>query len=237
MARDPGKTQRLTLSMSADEVAAFLRDEPDFLLRYPEVVEHLLPPPHDKGQGIVDFQYFLINRLRDEVRRVREEQRDMIATTRANLNSQARIHAAALFLMDAESFEHLIQTITTDLAILLDLDVVCLIVESTGPALHGVLSSGIRVAEPGTVNHWLGRRDALLSADVLGDPALYGAGAGLVRSEALIRLHVSSAAPDGLLAFGSRDPDMFHPGQGTEQIGFLAQVVGRCIRSWLDLPA
>jgi len=77
----------------------------------------------------------------------------------------------------------------------------------------------------------------VLAADTPGDPELFGPGAGLVRSQALIRLQISSETPEGLLAFGSREPDMFHQGQGTELVCFLARVVERCIRSWLDLPA
>ena len=45
---------------------------------------------------------------------------------------------------------------------------------------------------------------------------MFGGGAGLVRSDALIRLKISAAAPPGLLAFGTRHPGYFNPGQGTE---------------------
>ena len=77
----------------------------------------------------------------------------------------------------------------------------------------------------------------LLEGTVTGDEALFGAGAGLVRSQALVRLNVSTGAPPCLLALGSREPDMFHSGMRTELISFLARVLERCIRSWLDLPA
>ncbi len=70
-----------------------------------------------------------------------------------------------------------------------------------------------------------------------GDPAIYGPGAGLIQSEALLRLMISSRTPAGLVAFGSRDPDLFHDGQGTELIAFLGSVIERLLRSWLDLPA
>ena len=89
----------------------------------------------------------------------------------------------------------------------------------------------------GSIDAWLGRREVVLAGNVYGDSSIFGAAAGLVRSEALIRLHISGDAPPGMLAFGSREPDMFHQGQGTELIGFLARVVERCIRNWLDLPA
>ena len=236
MAREPGKTQGLPASLTAEEVCAYLREHPDFLVQNAEVVDHLTPPAVDRGRGVVDLQAFMVERLRGEIRTLKDQQRELITTTRANMNSQNRIHAAVLFLLDAQNFEQLIQTIATDLAVLLDLDVACLVVESNGLDIPHVHRSGVRVVEPGTIDHWLGKRDVVLNSDIQGDPEIFGPGAGLVRSEALIRLQVSSETPEGLLAFGSREPDTFHQGQGTELVCFLARVVERCIRSWLELP-
>jgi hypothetical protein len=94
------------------------------------------------------------------------------------------------------------------------------------------------VLEVGSVDELLGpNHDVLLRSDVVGDPALFGAAAaGLVRSDALVRLRVSSTAPVGLLALGARKPGVFHPGQGTELLTFLVQVIELSIRAWLDLP-
>jgi len=168
---------------------------------------------------------------------MREQQRELIEASRTNLNGQGRIHAAALLLLDAESFEQLIQTITTDLAVLLDLDVACLIIESGDRDLPGTEAAGVRVVKAGSIDAWLGRREVVLDGNVYGDSSIFGGAAGLVRSEALIRLHISGDAPPGMLAFGSREPALFQQGHGTELISFLARVVERCIRSWLDLPA
>jgi len=71
---------------------------------------------------------------------------------------------------------------------------------------------------------------------VAGDAMVFGAAAGLVRSDTMLRLTISPAAPLGLLAFGTRHPGYFNPGQGTELLGFLARVLEHCIREWLDLP-
>lgn len=237
MSRETGRTNRLTDSPTAEEVAAYLRNNPDFLVKHADLLHHLTPPSVDRGHGVVDLQAFMVERLRGEVGRLKEEQRELIGTSRANLNSQNRIHAAVLFLLDAQSFEQLIQTVTTDLAVLLDLDVACLVIESNGTDMPHVHKSGVRVVEPGAVRRWIGRREVVLNSDTRGSEAIYGPAAGLVRSEALIRLQISSETPDGLLAFGSREPDMFHSGQGTELVVFLARVVERVIRGWLDLPA
>ncbi|EWY37321.1 hypothetical protein N825_11595 [Skermanella stibiiresistens SB22] len=237
MARETGHSQRTMDALTAEDVAAYLREHPDFLTQNADVVRHLTPPALERGNGVVDFQYFMVERLRGEVGRLKDQQRELITTTRANINNQNRIHAAVLFLLDARTFEQLIQTITTDLAVLLDLDTAGLVVEANAEDRPHVHASGVRVVEPGTVDGWLGKRDVMLYSDTRGDPAIFGSAAGLVRSQALIRIQVSEDTPAGLLAFGSRDPDMFHSGQGTELVCFLARVIERSIRAWLELPA
>jgi hypothetical protein len=218
------------------DIAAWLVAHPDFLNQHPEVLARLNPPPSTRPDGVVDLQSFMVERLRAEVERLKGQQRAIISASRANHNSQNRVHAAVLFLLDAEDFEHLIQTITTDLAVLLDLDVVSLLIESNGHDIPQALTSGIRVVDEGFVAHLMGGRDIVLAGDVKGDEALFGSAAGLVRSHALARLNVSSETPPCLLALGSREPDMFHDGMRTELMSFMARVMERCIRAWLDLP-
>src|SRR3954464_12498025 len=120
------KPSRPQEDLIAEDVAHFLRDHPDFLARNPDLLRLLTAPQLDRGAGVVDLQYHLLEKLRTQLGGMHDQQRELIATTRANLNNQNRVHAAVLFLLDAKSFEHLIQTITTDLAVLLDLDVACL---------------------------------------------------------------------------------------------------------------
>ena len=223
--------------LTAEEVAQYLADHPEFLNAHPEILAKLTTPPTTRPDGVIDLQAHMMGRLRDESDSLRDEQRALISASRANQNTQNRVHAAILFLLDAESFEHLIQTINTDLSVLLDLDVARLLVESDGRPLPHAEQTGVRVVAEGFSDHYLENRDVRLQGDITGDEALFGAGAGLVRSQALVRLNVSTGAPPCLLALGSREPDMFHAGMRTELISFLARVLERCIRSWLNLPA
>ena len=55
----------------------------------------------------------------------------MVANSRDNLSTQDRIHKAVLALLEAETFEHLIEIVTTDLAVLLSVDVAALCVEAS----------------------------------------------------------------------------------------------------------
>ena len=78
-------------------------------------------------------------------------------------------------------------------------------------------------------------RAILLEGNLDNEEAIWGPAAGLVHSHGLVRLNVSGDSPAAVLALGSREPDMFNSGMRTELMNFLARVVERCIRSWLDV--
>jgi uncharacterized protein len=226
---EPGK-------LGAAEVAAYLRKHPDFLNEHPDLIAALTPPAMQRGEDVIDMQHFMLQRLRGEVKQMRVQQRALLLTSRSNLASQNRIHSAVLAIIGAKSFEQLIQIVTTDLAVMLDVDVVTIGVESAAAAQPRLPLPGIQILKRGTVAGLLGEtRDVLLRADTPGDPALFGSGAGLVRSQAVLRLEVSAQAPVGLLCIGTRRPERFHPGQGSELLSFLARALESTIAAWLNL--
>jgi uncharacterized protein YigA (DUF484 family) len=98
-------------------------------------------------------------------------------------------------------------------------------------------TQGIYVLKEGTIEALLGaERDALLLADAPGEATLFGGAAGLVRSQALLRLGFGRGSPSGLLCMGTRQPGRFHPGLSTELLSFLARVLGITISQWLNPP-
>lgn len=236
MAHDPEKRTLAPRPPSGEEVAAYLRSHPDFLARRPELLTGLELPSAERADGAIDLQRYLLERLRGEVERLRSEQAALIGASRDNLSGQSRIHRAVLALLDAPSFEHFIQAVTGDLAPILAIDVVTLSVESADAGPRDGAPAGIRLLPSGTVDAFIGaRRSILLVADEPGDRRIFGGGFGQVRSSALLRITPGGTAPVGLLALGSRHPDTFHPGQGTELLAFLARVLESSIRAWLNL--
>jgi uncharacterized protein YigA (DUF484 family) len=234
--------QAKTPGPSADDVAAYLRRHPDFLINHPELLSILTPPKLERGDRVVDMQHFMVQRQRGEIAQLKSQHKSLIAVSRANLATQARVHGAVIAILAAASFEHLIQIVTTDLATLLDADVVTLAVERQGAGQGGPRTrlphQGVQILEAGVVNEVLGpERDVVLQTDTTGDPRLFGDGAGLVRSAAFARLPVSPKAPAGMLCIGTRKPGKFQAGQGTELLSFLARALGITIAAWLDLPA
>ncbi len=237
MTRDSSETNQ-TPEPTAEQVVAYLRAHPDFLSRHPQAIDLLQLPSRDMGEGVVDFQSAMIQRLRLDVDGHSSRHRELLDTSRANLSIQTRIHECVLAELDARSFEQLIQIISTDFAVLLDLDIVTLCIEAEAGNIEAEYTQGLWVLAPGSVDAVLGADEfMILRADIEGDEAIFGGGASLVRSEALVRLEISTATPPALLAFGSRDADKFHPNQSTELLGFLAAATESVIRGWLTLPA
>lgn len=239
---DPAATDHTTSKKagtalpSAAQVIAYLRRHPDFLLRHPELLDLQEAPARHRGATVVDLQQAMVEKLRRDVARLRADQDEIIANSRDNLNTQERIHIAVLGLLEAESFEQFIEIVTGDLVLMLDVDVVNLCIEMTDLSLGRTVVDGVQILERGAVDRLMGKNDVLLRDDVDGDPEIFGGCADLVRSDALLRLRISGAAPHGLVAFGTRHPGYFHPGQATELLTFLGKVIEFGIRTWLDLP-
>lgn len=227
--------------LTAKQVTAYLRSHPDFLRRHPGLLATIeaplraFPDADPDGGAVVDLQHAMIGRLRTELARHVKQHSELIDAGRTNQHSQARIHATVLRLLSARSLDHLLELMSTDLVGLLDIDTVALCLEtgSVAPAR----SHGIRILPNGTIAKVIGgERGVTLRDNVSGDRRIFGETAGLVRSDALLRLVVREKAPPALLALGSREPRRFHPGQGTELLAFLANVMEHSICTWLDLP-
>ena len=224
--------------ITKDDLLAFLKDNPNFLQENPDVVEALIPPKKRPVRGQpADFQAYMIDRLKTDKEEAQQTTREIVENSRANMNNQQRIHEAVLRMLEATNFADFIHSITMDLASILDVDIAVLVVEADGDAIPHVQTTGIRAVPEGTVDKWMGEKTAMLEDNISGIEAIYGGGATLVKSQILLRVDISMNTPPAILAFGSREADMFSEGQATDQILFLARVIERCFRSWLNLPA
>ena len=235
-AQAPAQTNTQTdtpTDLDAQTIMAWLAQNPDFLSQHPEACTLLHPPAIQKGRKIADFQSYMIDRLRDEKQMAIQNTQAIVETSRANMNNQQRIHTAVLRLLDAQSLEECIHTITMDFATILNVDIVCLIVEAQGHNIPHIHNTGVRIVPDGTIHRWMGGKNALLQSNISGIEAIFGSGATLVASQALLQLHIAKNAPPALLAFGSRNPYGFEDTQGTDQALFLAGTTERCLRLWI----
>lgn len=215
---------------SAQQVAAFLRANPDFLRDHPEVAAEVLPA-RDLGDGIADLQSHTLRALRSELDTMRSGAEELIHNARNNMSIQTRTHDAVLAVLAADSFEVFVRTVSDDLPPMLQVDLAMLCFE---PGLPKGAAVYVQELHAGAVDRLLGAGNATrLRASVGEEPALYGSGDGLVASDALVRLPLGDDLPPALLALGCRHPGTFHNGQATELLVFLAGVIAHTVRRWL----
>lgn len=233
----PKKTETQPTTLTDKEVIAFLKENPDFLKNNPALLDILSPPSAANGKGVADFQKYMIERLKADKDDFVANTREIIETARSNMNNQYRIHKAVLRLLEASTFEDFIHCITLDFSSLLDVDISVLVIETPDAKVPHIHENGIRMVPKGTLDQWMAGKSILLQDNISGIEAIYGGGAALIGSQILLRVDISMNTPPAILAFGSRDPTMFHEGQATDQILFLARVIERCFRTWLSLPS
>jgi uncharacterized protein YigA (DUF484 family) len=232
----PAKAGHAETEPTEAQVAAYLRRHGDFLLRHPDLVTSLSPPSRwTEAGGIVDMQAFMIDRLKEEVHRIKGAAEDLILTSRSNMSTQNRTHQAVLVLLSADTLEQLAQAVADDLPPILDVDVATLCFEQGFQPRPALEVPGVQPIPQGSVDVLMGGKDrnCALNEEMPGDPALFGGGAGLVASSALVRVTPGDGLPEGLVALGSRHGCTFHAGQGTELIAFLARVVEISVRRFL----
>ncbi len=232
----PQRSDPAAGALSTEQVSAYLLEHPEFFTEHPDLLMMLAPPARWSGDSVVDLQKFMVDTLREELDGLRNCTQEVIETSRANMTNQTRTHAAVLALLTASDLERFVRIVHDDLTLLLDVDAAALAFEPG--SLRGADGLDVQRLAETDVDRWIGRgQEVVLIDDISDDGAVFGAAAGLVRSAALVRLRPGETAPEGMLALGSRHQGMFHPGQGTELLRFLARVVERCLERLLAAGA
>jgi uncharacterized protein YigA (DUF484 family) len=215
--------------ISTKMVKEYLTEHPDFIQKNPELLSLLMPPVIEGAENVVDFQAFMLKNLQQQMLILKDDQGSIIDASRKNLSTQNRIHQAILALLEADGLEHLLHIVKQDWADNLLVDCVSICFDNK-EGYSFLKSENIRVIYDNSVKDYFG--DAVFSilrgaANV--SEEIFGPATPLIQSEALIRIPASEFSPEGILAFGSRDPDHFYPGQGTELLTFMVDGFRGCL--------
>ncbi len=210
-------------------IIRYLRDHPDFFVRWPAALEELkIPHPCGKSISLIEHQ---VGVLREQAQVLRRQLQDFLSHARNNEILTERVHRLTLRLIQCRKltdlFTALYGTLVEDFKV--DVAVVKLFVAArlerdrarcefvAGDAeARSLFSNVIKARDP-----VCGRlREVQLAY-------LFGERQSTVRSVALLPL----GDPDriGFLAIGSRDPYRFQSGMGTAFLKHLAEVVTRLL--------
>ncbi len=189
--------------LEGEDVAAFLRANPEWLRQNPDMYLVLQPPMRLHGDALTDHMAAMLMRERAHARAECARADSVLAAGRAAAGLSLRVQEAVLALMraaDPAEFVH------AELPGLLAVDAANLCHARHLPA--------------GTAARLLGRRDVVFRDSPADARLLHGAAAALARVDALVRV-----AEGSLLALASRDRSRLHPGQGARPLAFLGRAL------------
>lgn len=217
-------------------VVEYLRHNPKFLRKHPELLTTLTPPERQTGDNVLDFQRFALGSLQQDMQLLKDEFDGVLTSARDNMSVQSQIHQAVMHMLKARDLEHLLEVLTMDFLRYFDVDAVRLIIESDVAELYDAYYgtenySGISFVPVQTVDQVIGSGAfvALVTDTELDPPYAYEDifvdCAALVQSCALLRIHLDTIDRDGIVGFGVREKGRFHAHQGVELLKFLADVM------------
>jgi uncharacterized protein YigA (DUF484 family) len=207
-------------------VRRFLSDNPEFLTGDGGLLDEL--GLKVAAGNVVEFAPAVMARVHAAHQRESAQRQQIEETARANFSAQAATHGAVVDLLDARNHSDLARRVD-DLAqhrFGLAAGVIALETEDHPPA-------GWKMLVESQVDMILGGPQRLarmgFAPTALG---LFGEREDAIQSMAMVRMAIWEPSRQGLLAFGSTDPESFTEDMGAELVAFLARVVERTAERW-----
>lgn len=216
----------------AEEVAAFLVANPDFLARRPELYRALAPPRRLHGDTLADHMAAMVAAERARRRAIEAEMQQALATGRAGAGLALRVRLAVLALMRARDVA---DTVAQEMPPLLRVESCTLLAEPAAMRATGAMPGpaaplpGMRRLPEGTVARLLGAgRDARIRTEPTEAALLHGEAAPLVARDALLRVPLWCGTPC-LLALGAREVASLPVRQAAQTLAFLGRAVAAAL--------
>ena len=213
------------IPITEDDIAHFLANTPDFFERHAELLAAVqLTSPH--GNRAVSLQERQVHMLRDKVRFLELRLQDMIRNGNDNQQISGRMHRWACQLFLARANPHLPELLTSELRLQFNLPQAAVKVWDLDPAYadepfaQGV-SEDLKTFAASLATPYCGANAGFEAVGWLEHP-------GQVQSVALVPLRALSSGTlqttFGMLVLGSKDPQRFHAGMGTEFLERIADI-------------
>lgn len=210
----------------AEEVAAFLVANPDFLARRPDLYRALTPPRRLHGENLADHMVAMVAAERARLRAIEDEMQDVIAAGRAGAGLALRGRLAVLALMRARD---VVDTIAQEWPPLLRVETCSLLAEPRRQGGSALPHHGVRALPAGSVARLLGNgRDARVRAEVTDAALLHAEAAPLIARDALVRVPLWCGTPC-ILAIGAREPMALPARQSVQTLAFLGRTVAAAL--------
>ena len=207
-------------------VRRFLSDNPEFLTADMGLLDEL--GLKVAVGNVVEFAPAAMARVHAAHQREATQRQQIEETARANFSAQAQTHGAVVDLLDARNHSDLARRVEELARQRFGLAAGIIALETDGHP-----PAGWKMLVEGQVDMILGGSHRLarmgFAPTALG---LFGEPAEPIQSMAMVRMAIWEPSRQGLLAFGSADPEGFTEDMGTELVAFLARVVERTAERW-----
>lgn len=214
-------------------VKDWLAAHPEFLEQNTNLISDVIATNRISGDGVVDMQSFLVERLQNQLIDLKSTQNDLVKSVRANLHTQDMVHRSVKAILNATSVSHFVHILTQDLTEHLEVDVITLCVEEGAIPLPSM--TGLQRLKKGNINKANWNTENILMRPVAPrSKAVFGPAMDLVASDALIKLNIPSLNAPAMLAIGSREEGHFHDDQSTDLLSFFAVCVQSSLQMWLE---
>jgi len=206
-----------------EQIAEYIIAHPDFFTRHADALAAIdIPHPTGDAISLIERQ---VRTLRDQSLNYRRQLEDLVAVARENDALAKRLHRLTLALIEARSFDEVLNTLQDELREQFKAD-------SVEMKLFASEQLEAHAHEPGPAlfSDFLKRaRSNCGQLDKAQLEYLFGPQAGETGSAALIPLTAPPLA--GVLAIGSRDPQRFHEGKSVDFLQRLAEVVSATLQA------
>lgn len=209
--------------MKSDDVAAYLKEHPEFFEQYAEVVADVFIP-HPHGGRAISISERQILTLRERGKQLESKLSEMIQFGEENDVIGEKVHRLALALIGARGAAALRHAV--DFNLREDFSVPHVALKLWHPAADDGVSEATRTFAASLTHPHCG---PLAMADTA---AFFGEAAPLVKSYAYVALGGSGSF--GLLALASEDAQRFYPEMGTLYLTRIGELISACLRRELE---
>ena len=231
---DSGAAVTREAALSDDDVAAFLRANPEFLVRHPRLLADI-EVPHDGG-GAISLVERKLKLLNEEIGRLKTRHRHMVQVAEANAALHARVYALALDLVEADDADCLFTVLARGLEGDFSADAATVWLAPLGGAVLAPTAGTLPVvltdaddARVAMLQDWLGSgaQCGRLTEQEL-SALFHGAG---VASAVVLPFETERCR--GVIAIGSTDAARFATQLATDALEFLAAIAAARMDSHL----
>jgi uncharacterized protein YigA (DUF484 family) len=224
------------LELTAEQVAAYLEQHPDFFIEQPAVLDSL--ELSTSPEGTISLAQRRLERCLQKNEQLHTQLNSLLFNARKNTELQSRVHQLCLRLMDAKGLNELLPLLMQELKHEFEADEVALRLFYNGDAKVALPSLTDNIVQHHVDEDSFKIFDSLLAKQqpVCGrltraqKTVLFAEQAEQVLSVACLPLGHQPCA--GLLAIASFNENRFHADMATDYLSFLGEITMRLLRPY-----